>query len=267
MNIRRIASAVLLMLVAGVLVFSFPSVNKWIIIVPVALAMSAISKMSPAKQQRQPQSTATAARSNPSKPAAVETSSPGKANVPKEQQKKLLEAATFFKTLVFKAAATDKGVHAETAICAAAWMSGSMLFRGFGGHVKAPRDTKPGTPVFSDEANVVGPKAMNLMLATLNQLGHQFSEQSLAPIVASHDVSTRLSNLSLQEAQSKLDLFYIKYGNASGLSHNELGMASAISAGLIIHECRNVFEPGKGTALAVNALVQGTKTMPVPLPV
>ncbi len=175
------------------------------------------------------------------------------------QHKRLLEGADFFKSLLRKVATTEQGIHVETVIASAARMAGTMLFRSF-----APPGSnfEPGTTVLSDQANVSGPKLMNLMFITLRSLGDPAGED----LVDRDAVSTKASQLTLRQAQELLDPLFLAYCKAVPLSFEEAAFALAIATGILVHDCKPALEISKGTAIAIYGFVEGAKTAPITMP-
>ncbi len=173
-----------------------------------------------------------------------------------ETNKALISAADFFANTAKKLLTTERGLHAETLIMSVARMSGSFLYRSFG----FDPALKPGTAVLSDQANLHGPKLMNVMLVTLQQLGHKIGEESL-----NRDyVSAQFSQLTFQESHERLATFFLKYCEVAPISHHDAALGAAIASGILVHECREVLDITKGGALAVYGLIEGTKTAPFP---
>ena len=166
--------------------------------------------------------------------------------------KKLLSAAAFFNETARKLIATERGLHAETLIISVARMAGALMYRSFG----FDETIKPGTTVLSDQANLHGPKLMELMLVTLRQLGHKIGEESLNAEYA----SGKFSQLSFQETYQRLTPFFIKYCEVAPIPFQDAALGAAIATGILIHDCREVLAVEKGAALAVYGFVEGTKT-------
>jgi hypothetical protein len=83
--------------------------------------------------------------------------------------KNLLQTADLNNQWARKVLTTERGLHAETLIIALARMAGSLMYRSFG----LGDSIQPGTVVLSPKANIDGPKLMNLMIITLQHLGHK----------------------------------------------------------------------------------------------
>ncbi|TAK92006.1 MAG: hypothetical protein EPO06_01975 [Burkholderiaceae bacterium] len=173
-----------------------------------------------------------------------------------QQFKRLIEAADFFNKTLRQLVMTERGIHAETIIASAARMSGTMLFRSF---VPPGSNFEPGTAVLSDQANVGGPKLMNLMFSTLKQLGHIVGEDTI-----NRDyLTTQSSQLTLRQTQERLDSFIIAYCKAASLSFEEAAFALATAAGILVHDCRSALDVQQGAAIAVYGLIEGSKTAPI----
>lgn len=172
-----------------------------------------------------------------------------------EKYKALIAAANLFNQISRKMLAVDGYLHAETLIVSTARMAGSLMYRSFGFDNK---QIKPGTSVLSDHANLHGPKLMNMMLATLQQLGHQANEDDLNR----EFLSSKLSQLSFEESLNRLAPFFLKYCEVAPMSFSDAAFGAAIATGILVHDCREVIPVEKGGAIAVYGFVEGTKTAP-----
>jgi len=67
------------------------------------------------------------------------------------------EASAKLTQTILSKLATEKGVHAETAVSAAARMAGTLVLRS----CRLPLEgLKPGSPIFSDQVDQLGPKVL-----------------------------------------------------------------------------------------------------------
>ncbi|MBT0568714.1 hypothetical protein KIK84_00110 [Curvibacter sp. CHRR-16] len=174
-----------------------------------------------------------------------------------EQHKKLIAAAEFFNESARKLLATERGLHAETLISSVARMAGSLMYRSFGFDEKIA----PGTSVLSDQANTHGPKLMNLMFVTLQQLGQQVGEGNI-----NRDYySRKFSQLTFQQAHEQLAAFFLQYCKAAQISFHDAALGAAIATGILINDCREVLDVEKGAAIAIYGFIEGTKTAPYPI--
>jgi hypothetical protein len=174
-----------------------------------------------------------------------------------EQQKAMLAAADFFNDAARKLLTIDGRLHAETLIASVARMAGSLLFRSF----SIDQKIEPGTAVFTEQANTQGPKLMQVMFATLQQLGHKVAEGNLNR----EFLNTKSSLLTFQQAHEKLAPFFLKYCETAPLGFEQAAVAAAITTGMLVHDCRGVLDIGKGGAIAVFGFVEGAKTAPFPV--
>ncbi|HEX5277991.1 MAG TPA: hypothetical protein VFW42_10015 [Fluviicoccus sp.] len=174
-----------------------------------------------------------------------------------EKHKKLIEAAVFFNEAARKLLVNEKGLHAETLISSVSRISGSLMYRTFG----HPTTIEGGTAVLSDKANIFGPKLMNLMLSTLQQLGHKIGEENINTEYA----SAKHVPISFKESHERLAPFFLKYCEADSMSYYDAAFAAAIATGMLINDCNEVLSVDKGAGVAVYGLVEGTKTAPFPV--
>lgn len=174
-----------------------------------------------------------------------------------EQHKALVAAAEFFNEVSRKLLVTERGLHAETLIASVARMSGSLMYRSFGFDEKIV----PGTLVLSDQANIFGPKLMNLMFVTLQQLGQKIEEQD----ADQEYLSQRFSQLTFQESHERLAAFFIQYCKVVSISFQDAAFGAAVATAILIHDCCAVLDVKKGAAIATYGFIEGTKTAPYPL--
>lgn len=174
-----------------------------------------------------------------------------------EQHKALLTAADFFNQSARKLLTIDGRLHTETLILSVARMAGSLMYRSF----NLDRAIEPGTAVFSDQANIHGPKLMNVMFVTLQQLGDKVGQENLN----SEYASAKFSQLSFKESHDRLAPFFLKYCEVTPMEFQDAALGAAIATGILVHDCREVLSADKGSAIAVYGFVEGTKTAPFPL--
>jgi hypothetical protein len=154
---------------------------------------------------------------------------------------------------------TGKGVHAETAIAGAARMAGTLLFRSLG---IAAAGTPPGTPVLSDAANEQGP----LLVQTF---GVGLVAEGIDPSKITPDLHIPEQNrplLTLGETQAKLEPEIAAIAARHRLDDVLAAHACALAAATLVKRTTGVLEPRTGFAVATYALVEGSKTMPIPRP-
>jgi hypothetical protein len=175
-----------------------------------------------------------------------------------QQHQRIVVAADFFNQTARKFLTVDGRLHAETLILSAARMAGSLMYRSF----NFDPSWKPGTAVLSDLANIHGPKLMNVMFVTLQQLGSSVTEAQLDSSYA----SAQFSQLDFKASHDKLAPFFLAYSEAGKMKFEDAAAGAAIATAILIHDCREVLSVEKGGALAVYGFVEGTKTVPYPLP-
>jgi hypothetical protein len=169
-----------------------------------------------------------------------------------EKYKTLISAADFFNQTARKLLATEAGLHAETLIVSVSRMAGSLMYKSFG----FDNSIVPGTSVMSEQANIHGPLLMNMLFATLKELGSPIAEESLDK----EFLSSKLSQLSFKESLDKLAPFFLKYCEVAPISLQDGALGAAVAAGIIVHDCREAVSVEKGAALAIYGFIEGTKT-------
>jgi hypothetical protein len=174
----------------------------------------------------------------------------------KSEVNSIIDTAGLFNGILHKLLATGQGLHVETLITSAARMSGTMLVRNW----HADSGLQPGTVLLSDEADRQGPGLVDALLQTLHRLGHPRDRDRGFGVTS---LSTDLSQLTL--AQTLLEPWYRKAQQVSGLSDQAAATAAAVSTAMQIHQCRDIIEVEPACGLAVNALVESMKTVPVSL--
>ena len=169
-----------------------------------------------------------------------------------------LQASKGIVRAILSTLATERGVHAETAVAAAARMAGTLLFRTFG---LPTRDIAPGTPILSEIANERGPVLVEVLQAALTGLG---VEPGPAPTQAQLDAA--VPQLTLLETQRMLDAPIAAVIDAQQLSGEAAARACALAAASLIAQARGVLAPSTGFRIAVDGFVESCKTMPPPAP-
>ena len=170
-------------------------------------------------------------------------------------QTELLNAANFIAEAAQKLLAQDGRLQAETLIVSVARLSGSLVLRSFN-----LEPAPAGTVVLSDEANSWGPRLIEVLKATLQQLGECPSDARIRAALA--DVSTSASPLDFQESLDRLLPFVRRWSEVSGLDNRQAGVAAAIAAAQLVRGCARVLPLDTGAALAVAGLCEGLKTAP-----
>lgn len=173
---------------------------------------------------------------------------------------KAVEAADLLNRALRKLLTGEQGIHAETVIAAAARLAGTLLLRDL---VPSVDQMEPGTAVLSDAADQQGPQLLELVFATLRQLGHADLDAST---LGGHEETTALSRLSLAQTQSLFSPWCEKIAEVTDLSRREMAAAAAVTTAMLIHDCREVLNIHAGCAIAVYGIVEAIKTVPLIAP-
>lgn len=165
------------------------------------------------------------------------------------------EASAELTQTIISKLTNERGVHAETAVSAAARMAGTLLLRS----CRLPlADLKPGSPVFFDRMNEMGPKVLESVNQTLAFLKIPIDTRKL-----NYDVPEANQPLmNLLEMQSRLDPSFRMILQRHGLSDEDGAHAAAVSTAVMIEKVKGVLNPYIAYAIAVEGLVAGCKTVP-----
>jgi hypothetical protein len=151
---------------------------------------------------------------------------------------------------------TERGVHAETAISAAARMAGTYMLRSSG--LPLERFT-PGTPVFSDIMNERGP----LLLRTVDEVLESMNIAINPRRVDCNIPDEHQPHMDLLEMQTLLDPAFEAVFRKYQLTVEEGAYAAAIGTAVMIQKTAGVINPYLGYAIAANGIVESCKTVPV----
>jgi hypothetical protein len=169
-----------------------------------------------------------------------------------------LRAADRYVDIVIKALKTEKGVHSETAIAAAARMAGTFLFRSFAFPLK---DIKPGSAVLSDAANDHGPLLVQTLGSGLNTLKVQLDSTRLSGSVT----TANQPHISVNETQSPVESQFRGVSAALKLTPEQSAHACALAAARLIQMSNGALDPHIGFSIAAYGFVEGSKTAPIAL--
>lgn len=167
-----------------------------------------------------------------------------------------LAAAGEFVKIIIDTLATGRGVHAETAVSAAARMAGMFLLRSL--HLPLAA-LEPGSPVFSDAANDRGPALIQTLRTELAERNVRLDPSRLEDEVPSENDP----QLSILEMQSLLEPKFVHVSAKNGLTPAQSAHACSIAAAQLIHKCTGVLDSNLGFSIAALGFVQGSKTVPI----
>ena len=167
-----------------------------------------------------------------------------------------LAAANAYVDIVVREFRTDAGVHAETAIAAAARMAGTFLFRSFNFPLK---DVNPGSPVLSDAANDHGPLLVQTLGAGLDNLKVTLDRSRLQSGVSAENEP----HVSVIETQSRIESQFRSVSARFLLSAEDSAHACALAAARLIQLSSGALDPHVGFSVAAYGFVEGSKTAPI----
>jgi hypothetical protein len=169
-----------------------------------------------------------------------------------------VEAAREFAAATVDLLKTERGVHAETAVAAAARMAGTFLFRSF----EFPAsDIEPGQAVLSDRANEQGPMLVSILGAALSELGASLGREDPSDAA----LQEAQPNQSFLDTQRVLEPSFRAIADHHGLTQQDAAHAAALATAFLIQDCSTVLDPGVAFNIAVYGFIEGTKTAPDPV--
>lgn len=164
--------------------------------------------------------------------------------------------------LIISLLRNDRGVHAETAIAAAAVMTGECVLRAAGHDLST---FEPGSVIMSDKVNELlfeGDGQMTISDFFFNALFSQGIEvgKDSWPEQIPDDHQVMLDPL---EVAARLREGFGVLCDAAGLPALERAYACAQATAQLVAQTRRVLDPNIGKALALEAMLRGAKTAPV----
>lgn len=163
-------------------------------------------------------------------------------------------AARQFYAVILQKLTNEKGVHAETAIAGAARMAGTFLIRSF---QLSLDNIAPGTPVLSDIANERGPKLVELLGVSLDQLQIRCDPQKLETAPQGYSPL-----IDLLATQALLEPALNQIRESHQLDYEQAARAATITTSLLIQQCQQLVDPHTSFKLAAYSFVEGCKTAP-----
>lgn len=165
--------------------------------------------------------------------------------------------------LIIKTISNERGVHAETAIAAAAVLTGEIVLSVSGYDLSG---LEPGSAVFSDVVNQLLFEAeghltiSDVFFNALYSQGIDVSKESWPQnIPEEHQVM--LDPLQIvARARPQLNVLF----ESQPLEPLDRAYAAAQATALLVAETRRVLDPNIGKALALEAMLRGAKTVPLP---
>ncbi|WP_431102322.1 hypothetical protein [Roseateles noduli] len=173
--------------------------------------------------------------------------------------KHVVAATAHFHRLVRARLVIEDGLaHAQTQILGAARLAGLLMFRSFRVDIAT---LAPGMRLPSEEAELHGARLREVLLATLQQLGHALHLDE----VDHHCKSAALSRLAFVEVHERLTLPVLAYLEQSPMSVRDAAVAAATATAGVIHDHAPAMPAYQATALALHGFEEGLTTVPWPL--
>lgn len=156
---------------------------------------------------------------------------------------------------IVAAIGNERGVHAETAIAAAARMAGTFLLRSFG----LPLETlAPGSAVLSEQANTQGPALIDILGRVLDAMGIAIDPKHPAALE-----SQSAPQWSLFQTQQNLDATLSAINARNELDDSQAARVGTYVTAMLVRDCARVLDPQVAFGIAVYGFVEGCKTVPL----
>ncbi len=165
------------------------------------------------------------------------------------------KAAQQFRGYILEKLTDERGVHAETAVAAAARMAGTFLLRSC--NVPLAR-LEPGTPVLSDAVNERGPLLVEILGVALQGMN--------VAIDMTRARAGGAALLTVPQTQALLELGMIALKDRCGLDYERGARAAALATALLIKDTAVALDPSTAFGIAAYGFVEGAKTVPPRLP-
>lgn len=170
-----------------------------------------------------------------------------------------LQATNDFVRTILGRLKNDGGVHAETAVAAAAGLAGTYLLRSCG---LALDDREAGSAVVCEAVDTDCPTLIGAIGATLASLGLALDPTRLA----TRTPPEHSPQLTLPQIQLMFGVPYRNTIRSLALSERNAAFASAVAAARIIKDCAPVLDPHVAFAVAAAACNEGARTVPIRVP-
>lgn len=138
------------------------------------------------------------------------------------------------------------------AISSTARLAGSFLFRSFGFKID---DSKPGTVMLSEDANIKGPQLVNITHAVLQRFGITIDSTKMSGGTGGHAQS------NFTDVIRKIQIPALEIMKKNDLSFEQMAQSAAIATAFIIQQSGNI-TPEHGFGLAIYHYIEGSKTYP-----
>ncbi|NBV24329.1 MAG: hypothetical protein EBS05_20725 [Proteobacteria bacterium] len=165
-------------------------------------------------------------------------------------------ASTTFAELIVKRLQDERGVHAETAITAAGSIAGNCLLRATRHDLHG---LTPGSAVFTEEVNEAGPKIIDVMSDACSIQGiDPRTGWNLQPPAENNSLRSgiELTRLLRSDFESMLPAY--------GIGQRIEPLVAAVAAIKLVKMASGTLDPEIGKAIAIRAVVAGSKTVPFP---
>ena len=182
-------------------------------------------------------------------------------DLPEKLKKGRVAAAEFIPVLRNKFAAPDGSVHAGTILSAAAWLTGTSLYRSF----NFKEDTPPGTTIKSDEVN----KEWESLMYLFEQYNFQKADIPvgrliLAALAAPDSFKPQVEMSHVQkELQDQFNAVMKKHG----FDYLDGARAGIVICSMLLqyYSTAKLIDPYVAAGVVAQGILEGAKTVPPPM--
>jgi hypothetical protein len=179
-------------------------------------------------------------------------------NVPENVRRGREAALEFLSILSAKLAAPDGSLHAGTMLCAAAWLTGTSLYRSF----NFQKDSSPGTIIKSDAIN----KEWESLMYLLEQYNFQkvdipVGQLMMAGMAAPDSVQPKVERIYVQR---ELERSYHAVMKKHGFDYRDGARAGIILCTLLIQQysAEKTIKPYAAAGIVAEKVLEAAKTVP-----
>ena len=154
---------------------------------------------------------------------------------------------------------TNEGVHVGTFVATLARLAGTSSLRSFN---ILPEKAEPGTVLLSNQANEEGPKLHGAIIGSLKMFGGLEIDQEKIVIKTPEMHKPKMEILETHRAYQD---DFNRIASENGFDYQDAAFAGAVASAMAVSETRDQVDPYISVGIALYAVIEGLKTVPLPL--
>ena len=170
----------------------------------------------------------------------------------------ITQASSDLCAIVIRAITDERGAHLETAIAAAGFLAGTAMLKSTGVNTST---LPPGSPIFVDQVNEIGPAIVDHMLGLISQA----QPTGAADLTASPASEVPQNHTPLRSMDDMLQLLWPQFRGIVArycIPPQFAAYAAAGTAARFIIDGQKILPPAVGKAIALESMVKASKTVP-----